>query len=56
MALHPLSPSGWITDPPGAKCPYCKKTQLLCSYVDGTNRAWGREVCRRKTQHTKSDI
>ena len=42
------TPEGYIKDPPDSECPYCRKKQKSCSYVNSLSRAWARSVCKRK--------
>ncbi len=56
MAKHSLIPDGYFNDPPGAKCPNCGKSNKICSYINGVNRAWGRMICEKKMKQKKTDI
>jgi hypothetical protein len=49
------TPEGYITDPPDAKCPYCGKSQMGCSYINSLSRAWARGACAKKHNHQKKE-
>ncbi len=42
------TPEGYLSDPPDAVCPYCRKKQKSCSYVNSVSRAWARERCAKE--------
>jgi len=44
------TPEGYISDPPDAVCPYCRKKQMSCSYVNSLSRSWARNACAKKNQ------
>lgn len=46
-------PSGYVNDPPGAKCPYCGEENKVCSYINSMARAYGRGACAKKHNNVK---
>jgi len=48
------TPDGYIDDPPDAKCPYCGKRGIICSYVNSLSRAWARDACKKN--HNNNNI
>jgi hypothetical protein len=48
-----MMPSGYVKDPPGAKCPYCGEENKVCSYINSMARAYGRAACAKKHNNVK---
>jgi len=44
------TPEGYLLDPPDAKCPYCGRFRVSCSYVNSLSRVWARGACADKYQ------
>lgn len=45
----------FINDPPDSKCPYCGKSKIGCSYINGLSRAWIRSACAKNNNYIRID-